>query len=189
MGGCRRFTHTKAASIFLWYSRKISKPCLNGSHSSMYTLPRLRGVARILHKGVLTLVMFAVGSMIVASTLLTKKLKGVLEPQSPPSLCHCRLARGQTHSLKPRGRSDKLSQLHNNHMTSWYLITFLFRIRVPYSCACAMPAMVSNLSCVSFAERSSRPSFDLDDDDRFWALILEPSFRCIIRSFDVLAVR
>ena len=35
-----------------------------------------RGVARILRKGVLTLVRFAVGSMIVASTLLPKKLKG-----------------------------------------------------------------------------------------------------------------
>ena len=42
-----------------------------------------RGVARILHKGVLTLVRFAVGSMIVASTLLLKKLKGVLEPPQP----------------------------------------------------------------------------------------------------------
>ena len=67
-----------------WYSRKISKPCLNGSYSSIYTLPRLRGVARILHKGVLTLVMFAVGSMIVASTLLTKKLKGYSSPRVPP---------------------------------------------------------------------------------------------------------
>ena len=76
-------------------------------------------------------------------------------------------------------------------MTFWYLITFLFRIRVPYSFACAIPVMVSNLSCVSFAERSSRPSFDPDDDeanDRFWVLTLEPSFWCIIHSFDILAV-
>ena len=51
--------------------------------------------------------------------------------------------------------------------------------------------MASNLLCVSFAECSSRPSFDPVDDeanDRFWVLTLEPSFWCIIHSFDILVV-
>ena len=49
----------------------------------------------------------------------------------------------------------------------------------------------SNLSCVSFADLSSRPSYVPDDnepDDRFWVLTLGPSFRYVIPSFDVLAV-
>ena len=85
-----------------------------------------------------------------------------------------------------------LSQLRNNHMTFWYQITFLFCIRVPNSFACAIPAMAGNLSSVSFAERSLRPSFNPGDDeanDGFWVLTLKPSFRYIIRSFDVLAIR
>ena len=43
--------------------------------------------------------------------------------------------------------------------------------------------MASNLSCVSFAERSLRQSFDPDDNeanDRFWVLTLEPSFQWIV---------
>ena len=49
----------------------------------------------------------------------------------------------------------------------------------------------SNLSCVSFADLSSRPSYVPDDnepDDRFWVLTLGPSFRYVIPSLDVLAV-
>ena len=49
----------------------------------------------------------------------------------------------------------------------------------------------SNLSCVSFGDLSSRPSYVPDDnepDDRFWVLTLGPSFRYVISSFDVLAV-
>ena len=49
----------------------------------------------------------------------------------------------------------------------------------------------SNLSCVSFADLSSRPSYVPDDnepDDPFWVLTLGPSFRYVIPSFDVLAV-
>lgn len=51
--------------------------------------------------------------------------------------------------------------------------------------------MSKSLSCVSFAELSCRPSYVPDDDepdDRFWVLILGPSFRYTIPSFDVLAV-
>ena len=55
-----------------------------------------------------------------------------------------------------------------------------------YSCNYALPVMASNLSRISFAERSPRPSFDLNDDEdnvKFWVLTREPSFQYVIRGF------
>ena len=82
-------------------------------------------------------------------------------------------------SVSEPGGSDKLLRLHNNHMIFWYLITFLFHIRVSYSCTSAIPAMASNISCISFAECSSQLYFNPNDDET-WVLsllTLEASFQ------------
>ena len=74
-----------------------------------------------------------------------------------------------------QGGLDKLSLLRNYHMTAY-----------------ARKIMASSqLTCVSLAELSSRPSYvpESDEpDDMFWVLNMGAPFKYVIPSFDVLAV-